>query len=86
METIPTPLDPTLRLRAVTPADANAVAGLIYAVCEDDGDSTVADTPEDLLHQWSEKGFNLETDARLVETKDGRAIGFECFFNVKDGF
>jgi mycothiol synthase len=84
METTTPPLDPTLRLRAVTPADVHAVADLIYAVCEADGDTTVADTPEDLLHQWSEKGFNLETNACLVETEDGRAIGFEDFFNVKD--
>lgn len=84
METTTPPLDPTLRLRAVTPADANAVADLIYAVCEADGDTTVADTPEDLLHQWQAADFNLATDACLVETEDGRAIGFEDFRNAKD--
>ncbi len=78
------PLDPSLKLRGVTRADANAVADLIYVVCEADGDTAVADTPEDLLHQWEEEGFTLETDAFLVEAPDGRVVGFEVLLNEKD--
>ena len=43
-----THLDPSLSLRPVQWADLNAVAKLIYDVCEADGDVTVATTPEDL--------------------------------------
>ncbi|MDP1547946.1 MAG: GNAT family N-acetyltransferase [Anaerolineales bacterium] len=82
--TNPTLLNLNLSLRAVTRADVHAVAKLIYNVCEADGDVTVADTPEDLLHQWQTEGFNLATDARLVETEDGRVVGFEDFYNIKD--
>ena len=74
-------LDPTLSLRAATWADVNAVAELIYAVCEADGDTTVAVTPQELEHAWHEEGFNLETDAFIVETADGRVVGYEDFFD-----
>lgn len=76
-------LDPNLSLRAVQWADLNAVAQLIYDVCEADGDTTMAVTPEELKHEWKKEGFNLETDAFLVETKDGRVVGFEEFGNEK---
>lgn len=77
-------LDPSLKLRGATRADANAVAELIYIICEADGDVSVAETPEDLLHAWSEEGFNLETDTFLVETPEGKVIGFEVLSNEKD--
>jgi len=79
-----THLDSSLKLRGTTRADVNAVAELIYIVCEADGDVTVADTPEDLLHQWNEAGFTLETDAFLVETSEGKVVGFETLSNLKD--
>ncbi len=37
-----------LSLRAAQWADLNSVAKLIYAVCEADGDTTVAVTPQEL--------------------------------------
>lgn len=77
------PLDPSLSLRAAAWADVNAVAKLIYDVCEADGDTTVAVSPEDLEHSWREAGFTLETDAFVVETAEGRIIGYEEFFNEK---
>ncbi|GAB1470667.1 GNAT family N-acetyltransferase [Chloroflexota bacterium] len=79
-----THLDPSLKLRGATRADANAVAELIYIVCEAGGIANLADTPEDLLHEWSKEGFNLETDAFLVETAEGKLVGFEVVFNEKD--
>lgn len=78
------PLDKTLTLRSVRWDDLNAVTQLIYAVCEADGDVTVAVTPEELEHEWKNKEFNLETDAVLVETSDGRVVGYEEFSNVKN--
>ena len=73
---IETHLDSSLSLRAVQWTDLNAVAQLIYDVCEADGDTTVAVTPEELKHEWQNEGFNLETDAFLVETKEGSSGGF----------
>jgi mycothiol synthase len=60
------------------------VAQLIYDVCEADGDITVAVTPEELANEWKIDGFNLERDAFLVETSDGRVVGYEEFINEKD--
>ena len=76
-----THLDSSLSLRAAQWADCNAVAGLIYAVCEADGDTTVAVTPEELKSEWQGEGFNLETDAFVVEAEDGSVVGYEEFFN-----
>ncbi len=81
-----THLDSSLSLRAVQWADLNAVAQLIYDVCEADGDTSVAVTPEELKNEWETSGFNLETDAFLVETKDGRVVGYEEFGNEKDHY
>jgi mycothiol synthase len=70
-------LDPSLTLRPLRWTDLEGVAKLIYDVCEADGDTTVALTPEELRNEWNTPGFNLETDAFVVETKDGRVVGFE---------
>jgi mycothiol synthase len=74
----------TLNLRSTEFADVNAVAKLIYDVCESDGDITVAVTPEELERQWHNKGFNPETDTYVVETNDGHVIGYGEFINEKD--
>jgi mycothiol synthase len=77
-------LDSTISLRSTQWSDLNAVAILIYNVCEADGDITLAVTPEELEHQWHGEGFNPETDTCVVETKDGRVIGYGEFINHKD--
>jgi mycothiol synthase len=74
-------LPPTLRLRPVQWSDVEAVAQLIYDVCEADGDTTVAVTPADLKLEWQNPGFHLEADAFLVESGDGRVAGYEEFNN-----
>jgi mycothiol synthase len=76
-----TMIDPSLKLRPVKWSDLEAVAQLIYDVCAADGDTIVAVTPEELKHEWETPGFNLERDAVLVETSDGRIVGYEEFFN-----
>ena len=73
-------------LRPAQWADLNAVTQLIYDVCEADGDTTVAVTPDELKHEWKNEGFKLETDAFLVETKEGRVVGYEEFGNEKDHY
>lgn len=78
-------LDSNLKLRATTWADVNAVADLIYTVCEADGDVTVATTAEELEHEWkNSEGFNPETDSFVVTTEDGRVVGYVEVFNAKD--
>ena len=74
-------LDPNLKLRSVQWSDIEAVAQLIYEVCEADGDTIVAVTPEELKLEWQTPGFNLERDAFVVETEDGHIVGFEEFNN-----
>lgn len=76
-------LDSNLKLRNTTWADVHAAADLIYTVCEADGDVTVAVTPESLEHAWHEEGYNPETDAFIVETDDGRIVGYEELSNEK---
>jgi len=78
-----TALSANLVLRPVRWADLNAVAELIYDVCEADGDATLAITPEELANEWKTEGFSVERDAFLVETKDGRVVGYEEFYNEK---
>lgn len=79
-------LDPSLNLRPVQWADVNAVAKLIYDVCEADGDITVAVTSDELTNEWRSEGFSVERDAFLIETKDGRVVGYEDFYNMKDHY
>ena len=81
-----THLDPSLSLRPAQWADVNAVAKLIYDVCEADGDTSVAVSPDELKHEWQNDGFKLETDAFLIETRDGRIVGFEEFGNERDHY
>lgn len=75
-------LAPGLHLRPARWSDLEAVAQLIYKVCEADGDTTVAITPEELKHEWRSPTFDLERDAFLVETSDGRIVGYEAFENT----
>ena len=72
------------RLRATQWADLHAVAKLIYDVCEADGDVTVAATPEDLENEWRSENFNPETDTCVIETNEGRVVGYGELFNEKD--
>ena len=74
-------LPSALHLRPAAWSDLESVAQLIYDVCAADGDTTVAVTPEELKLEWQNPGFELERDAFLVETNDGRVVGFEEFNN-----
>ena len=56
------------------------MAGLILDVCTKDGDPTLADAPEDIEREWKTPGFVLDTDAFIVETSDGRIVGYEVFY------
>ncbi|MBM4426201.1 MAG: GNAT family N-acetyltransferase [Chloroflexi bacterium] len=74
-------LDLNLSLRAVTWADVHAVAKLIYDVCEADGDTTMAATPEELEHEWHSAKFNPETDSYVIQASDGQLAAYAEVFN-----
>jgi mycothiol synthase len=74
-------LKPGLILRAARWADLEPVAGLILDVCTHDGDATIAVSPAVLKNEWKTPGFNLQTDAWVVTTVNGRVIGYEEFVN-----
>ena len=77
-------LDAALALRPVRWADLDAVARLIYDICEAGGDTSVAETPEDLANEWKYEGFNPEQDAFLVETRDGSLVGYAALFDISE--
>ena len=74
-------LEPGLNLRAAQWADLEPVAQLILDVCTNDGDATMAVSPEELRTEWEISGFNLETDAWVVTSADDRVVGYEEFVN-----
>lgn len=74
-------LAPSLSLRPARWTDVEPVAQLILDVCIADGDPTVAVTPQELEREWKSPGFELEKDAWLVKTSDGRIVGYEEFYN-----
>ena len=76
-----TTLDPSFKLRPAAWSDLHAVTQLIYDDCAASGDTAVAVTADELKHEWETPGFELERDAFLVESADGRIVGYEEFFN-----
>jgi mycothiol synthase len=76
-----TSLAPGLHLRAAQWSDLEAVAQLIVDVCTADGDATVALSLEELRSEWQREGFDPARNAWVVETADGRIIGFEEFLD-----
>ena len=74
-------LTPYFRMRPAQSEDLNAVAQLMYEAWEDDGDTTMAATPEELMIQWQKPGFDLEHDTFVVETQEGTIVGFDQFDN-----
>ncbi|HLO34171.1 MAG TPA: GNAT family N-acetyltransferase [Anaerolineales bacterium] len=89
IKTTKTPFDPSLsttlgaglKLRRAQWADVKPIAQLILDVCTADGDPTVAVTVEELEREWKSPGFDLEKNVWLVETADGRIVGYEEFNN-----
>ena len=85
MTTNETCLSPGLLLIAPQKTDVKAVAQLTYDVCAADGDATVATSADDMRQMWQEPGFNLATDAWVVEAADGKIVGYEELYN-RHGF
>lgn len=78
-----THLDPSLTLRPARWTDLNAVAKLAHDVAEMEGDSLFVLTAEELANEWKSEGFNVERDVFVVETRDGRLVGSEEFYNER---
>jgi mycothiol synthase len=76
-----THLDPGLTLRPANSTDTNAIAKLNHDVAEMEGDSLFVLTAEELANEWKNEGFNVERDVFVVETRDGRLVGSEEFYN-----
>lgn len=74
-----TTLSAGLKLRAAHWTDLEPVTQLILDVCTADGDPTIAVTSEELEREWKSPGFELAKDAWVVETADGRIVGYEEF-------
>src|SRR5688572_17015734 len=78
---IETLLDSDLNLRSAQWADVRPVAQLILDVCTADGDPTVATTEDELNRFWHSPDFKLDTSAWVVETKEGKIVGYQEFDN-----
>ena len=74
-------LDLSLTLRPARWTDLNAVAKLNHEVAEMEGDSLFVLTAKELANEWKNEGFNVERDVFVVETRDGRLVGSEEFYN-----
>ncbi len=74
-------LDPSLTLRPASLTDINAVAKLNHDVAEMEGDSLFVLTAEELENEWKNEGFNIERDVFVIETRAGRLVGSEEFYN-----
>ncbi len=69
-------------LRAATMDDLEAVTKLVYDVCLDGGDTSIAYSTEELKEIWEDPNLVLETDTWVVTTDTGRVVGYEEFYNV----
>lgn len=81
LQTSSTSLAPGLRLRAAQWSDLEAVAQLIVDVCTASGDASIALSLEEVRNEWKAEGFDPRHNAWVVESADGRIVGFEEFLN-----
>lgn len=70
-------LDSSLYLRCARWSDAQAVAQLTQDACAAEGDAALALSAEEVKHGWQAYGFNMETDTFVVETPEGRVVGYD---------
>jgi mycothiol synthase len=79
-------LDPSLTLRLACWEDLNAVVKLTQDVAKMEGDASFVLAAEELAIEWKREGFRVERDVFVVETRDGRMVGSEEFYNEKDHY
>lgn len=73
-------LPPGFTLRTATWDDLEAVADLIRAVCEADGDPDDAIPPSELRSAW-ETSFDIGHDVFVVTDPSGKLVGYEEFYS-----
>lgn len=81
MNRLLTTLDPDLTLRPATWDDVSQAAEMFNAYFHDAIGVSLY-TPERLAHVWERPGFSLADDARVVETSDGRLVGYLGLWNI----
>jgi mycothiol synthase len=84
INTMPAPLSPGLTLRPARFSDADAVSHLTAAYWMAMGDGVLSISPDEMRRFWNSPGLSLETDTWVVETAEGRIVGYEEFFNRHD--
>jgi mycothiol synthase len=72
-------LPPGFTLRTAVWSDLDAVADLIRAVCEADGDPDDAVPASEIRSEW-ESNFDLGSDVWVVTDPSGKVVGYEEFF------
>lgn len=81
MNRLITTLDPDLTIRPPTWDDVTAAADLFNAYFQDSIGVSLY-VPERLGHVWERPGFSLANDARVVETRAGRLVGYLGLWNI----
>ena len=74
-------LNPNLTLRSARWTDLDAVAKLTYDVAQMEGDALFVLTAQELANEWKSEGFNVERDVFVAETRNGRLVGSEEFYD-----
>jgi len=74
-------LDPSLKLRPAQWEDVKPVAQLILDVCTADGDPALATTEDELSRFWHSPDLKFDTSVWVVETKEGKIVGYQEFDN-----
>ncbi len=69
-----------LSARSPKMEDLIAIAELVRA-CDVDEYGFADTTMEDLTFNWHQPGFNLATDAWIIVTNKGQAVGFTCLWH-----
>lgn len=82
--TIETQLNESFTLRSVQWDDIQAIVNLIADICEAEGDTSLATSPEELENEWRFEGFNPELDAFLIKTSNGTLVGYGAVFDVDE--
>jgi mycothiol synthase len=70
-------LDTSLNLRPARWDDAQAIAQVIHAACVAEGDAAHSLSPEEVEYGWRDSDFVLEKDSFVVETAEGRIVGYD---------
>jgi len=72
-----------IKTRPATRADAEVVSNVINAATLVDYGKAIV-TPDEMLHDWDQPGFNLETDSYLMLDAQNQAVGYTQVFDATE--